>query len=128
MSPLKCRCEGLSGLDLVRCLAPPPGDYEVSLEAGRGRELIINSEGVYLRSVVSDDYLPFIRTADLRVSGEALRTLGFDLESLLCEAVKGLLNASQHGSQAASEKAAECTDLVNSVLESCAKQRVSTNV
>lgn len=116
---MSCRCLSKGGLELILCLAPPPGDYEVSIDIGKGREVIINSTGIYIRAAVSDDYLPFIRTTSLPVSEATLKKLGLNYERLLCKAVKGLLEASNHGSETAEVIVKECGDLITSILSSC---------
>ena len=116
----RCECEGLSGLDLVRCLAPPPGDYELSLPLGRSREVVVNSDGVFLRLVTHDDFLPFVRTQQVPLSEAQLRALGISVDLLLCGAVVQLEEASLHGSVAAKERLDRCSDLVASVRSRCA--------
>ena len=116
----RCECEGLEGLELVRCLAPPPGDYELSVPLGRSREVVVNSDGVFLRLVAHDDFLPFIRTQQMPLSDAQLRALGISVDSLLCGAVAQLEEASLHGSVAARERLSRCAGLVASVKSMCA--------
>jgi len=116
---MSCPCEGSTGVSLAICLAPPPGDYEVVIPLGRGRELVLNSTGIYIRSLSMDDFLPFMRTQSMRIGEETVTRLGVNADRLLCESVRGLLEAAKHGSVRASEILERCRNLVNSLLASC---------
>ncbi|MGC9111874.1 hypothetical protein [Acidilobus sp.] len=116
---MSCRCRGKEGLELILCLAPPPGDHEISIDIGKGREVVINSTGIYVRAIVSDDYLPFIRTTSLAVSEITLKKFGLKYEDLLCKTVRGLLEASNHGSETAATLVKECSDMITSILSNC---------
>jgi hypothetical protein len=119
MSGMSCPCEGSTGVSLAICLAPPPGDYEVVMPLGRGRELVLNSTGIYIRSLSMDDFLPFMRTQSMRISEETITRLGINIDRLLCESVRGLLEAAKHGSLKASEILKRCQNLLNSLLATC---------
>ena len=117
-----CECEGLGSLELVTCLAPPPGDYELSVPLGMSREIVVNSEGVFLRLVSQDDFLPFVRTQQVPLSEAQLRALGVAVDSLLCGAVSQLEEASAHGSVVARDKLGRCGTLVASVKSRCQRE------
>ncbi len=116
---MSCECEGLSGLELAVCLAPPPGDYELSVELGLGRSLVVNSEGAFLRASSRDDFLPFMRTQEVRVDEQAVRALRVDVNRLLCGVASALRGAADHGSVTAAEKLRRCSGLVGRIEASC---------
>ncbi len=120
-----CPCRGLSDpLEQARCLAPPPGDYEVVLPAAApGVRLVLNSEGYRLRSTAADEWLPFLtsveRPASRAAVEQALRVNGVSPEKLLCMAVEALWEAARAGSMEAAEKLRGCRDLVGKILRGC---------
>ena len=116
---MTCECEGLQGLRLAVCLAPPPGDYEYTLSLSPRLTLVVNSRGAFLRSSVVDDFLPFVRTQEVKVDEQALRSLRVDVDSLVCGVASALREAAEHWSQAAAEKLSRCKGLVERVEASC---------
>ncbi|MGC9210145.1 MAG: hypothetical protein ACP5FT_02630 [Acidilobus sp.] len=120
---MSCECRGLDGLGLAICLAPPPGDYEVTADVGLGRTLVVNSEGAFLRASSRDDFLPFIRTQEVRVSEETIAALRVDVRGLVCEVIRALRDAAYHGSVVALEKLKRCQELVNEIEEGCVQGR-----
>ncbi|MGC9072509.1 MAG: hypothetical protein ACP5HK_07480, partial [Acidilobus sp.] len=120
---VSCECQGLEGLELLVCLAAPPGDYEVVLELGVGRSLVVNSNGVFIRASSRDDFLPFVRTQQTRVSKEVLAAFKVDLNELFCEIVRALRDAATHGSLAASRKLTRCHDLIERLEINCVSDR-----
>ena len=115
-----CRCRGLEGIDLALCLAPPPGEYEVDLKVGRDKSIIVNSEGVYLRQLVTDETLPFINTLQRPLPPRrAMEIAGLTLENLYCIVVRQLKAASQAGSITARRKLGECFDVIKKIEEEC---------
>jgi len=119
-----CPCRGLAGLELASCLAPPPGDYEVVLEGLAGSVLVLNEEGVWLRRLVRDEWLPFLAAQERRAGEAAVRAVlglhGMSVESLVCEAARALDRAARGGSLRAREKLAKCRGLVE---ELCGEER-----
>ncbi len=116
---MACECEGLQGLRLAICLAPPPGDYEFTLSVANKLSLVVNSRGAFLRASAVDDFLPFVRTQEVKVDEQALRALRVDVDRLVCGVVSALREAAEHWSQAAAEKLGRCKDLVERVEASC---------
>ncbi len=116
---MSCPCDGKKGLELAVCLAPPPGDYEAVIDLGQGKHLVINTTGLYVRNVVSDDYLPFIRTTSIKVSEATLRRLGLSDDVVLCAAIKSLQEAAEHGSEAAALVVHSCEGLLKQLLDKC---------
>ncbi len=122
----RCPCSKESSVrDLVACLAPPPGDYEVVLEGFAGASVVINDEGIWVRSVARDEWLPFMESRDRPASAvaveQALRLNNLSWEELLCMTVRGLLKAARHGSLRARRRLEACKGLVEKVLSSCKK-------
>ena len=66
-----------------------------------------------------DDFLPFVRTQEVKVDEQALRSLRVDVDSLVCGVASALREAAEHWSQAAAEKLSRCKDLVERVEASC---------
>ena len=119
-----CPCsKGFSVHDLVTCLAPPPGDYEVVLEGFAGASVVINDEGVWVRSVARDEWLPFMESRDRPASGvaleQALRLNNLSWEELLCMVARGLVEAARHGSLRARRRLEACRELVAEILSRC---------
>lgn len=114
-----CECEGLEGILLLMCLAPPEGEYEVHIEMGTAL-LVLNRRGAFLRTRGHEEGLPMITTYDRSVNLEGLIDAGrVDFESLLCNSVRYLREAAVHGSVYAVEKLARCRGLVERILAGC---------
>ncbi len=122
MTPCPCS-KGSSVHDLVTCLAPPPGDYEVVLEGFAGASVVINDEGIWVRSVTRDEWLPFMESRDRPASSaaleQALRLNNLSWEGLLCMVAQGLVEAARHGSLRARRRLEACRELVAEVLSRC---------
>jgi len=117
-----CGCAGDSDpVSLALCLAPPPGDHEVSIPLPGGRSLVLNDEGLFIRVIHLDDTLPFAQTITRRVKPESLESIGarVDPRDLLCQAVRGLVEAAESGSLRAREKLERCRGLVEELLRGC---------
>lgn len=106
---------------LIACLAPPPGEYEVEIEVSKNRKIIINSEGVFLRTIVVDDTLPFAKTIDKRSDLGILDRIAarIDKKRVLCDTVRMLEEAAESGSLAARGKLEACRDLVERIKGEC---------
>ncbi len=115
----KCRCSGLQGLDLALCLAPPRGEYETVFDLSRNTKLVVSKDGIFIRRIVADDFLPFINTIDKRATPQTLKAYGVRVEDILCENVKQLVKASQMGSVYAKKLLEDCSDVVRKILEDC---------
>ena len=104
---------------LVVCLAPPPGEYEVVLEGFAGSSIVVNDEGIWVRSLARDEWLPFIEARDRAASvialEQALRINGMDWGRLVCMIIRGLREAASHGSLRARRKLVLCRELVESL-------------
>ena len=121
---MACPCDpGTPVLELALCLAPPPGDYELVLEGFAGASVAVNDEGVWIRSIARDEWLPYIEARDRPASTvalrQALRHNGLDEEQLLCMSVRALLEAARHGSRRAAEKTRSCKRLIAEILRRC---------
>ena len=122
MGPCPCNAGG-DPVGLALCLAPPPGEYEVVLEGLAGSVVVVNSEGVWVRRMVLDEWLPFLQSVERRAGREALeaamRSRGIGAEELACIAARGLVEAARSGSIVALEKLRRCRGLVEEVLRHC---------
>jgi len=117
-----CPCEGKNGLDLVLCLAPPEGEYETEIRVSDNMAIVANRRGLFVRRTVTDDFLPFIRTVMRRITrGDTLRAYGVSLERILCENIRGLRDASRHGSRIASRILEECEDIIREIDAACSE-------
>jgi hypothetical protein len=105
----------------VKCLAPPPGEYEVHLKTPSGAILVVNEDGFFLRRFSVEESLPFMVSHDRLVGFEELDKLA-GLEEVLCAAVKALREASTHGSIKALRKIRSCSKLIERIEEGCAKK------
>ena len=115
-----CPCEGLPIEDLIPCLAPPPGEYEVHVGLAGRVMLVISSSGYSVRAVMADESLPFLRTIDKPVEpAEAAKLLGDRLEDTLCRVIEALKEAADHGSLDAGLRIRECSGLIESIASSC---------
>ena len=115
-----CKCRDLEGIELALCLAPPPGEYEVDIKVGRDKSVIINSEGVYLRQLITDETLPFINTIQRPLPAErALEIAGISIEDLTCKIVKQLNAASKSGSITSKKKIEECKNIISIIENKC---------
>ncbi len=120
---MKCRCSGLQGLDLLVCLAPPKGEYETQVKLSENLSIVVNREGVYIRRVATDDFLPFINTIDREVRRlETLKAYNVSIERLLCENIRNLHQAAEHGSEYARRLIEECGDMIKKILDSECKR------
>ncbi|MEB3774765.1 MAG: hypothetical protein GSR86_07570 [Desulfurococcales archaeon] len=102
------------------CLSPPPGEYEVSIQISGNKSIIINNNGVSLRSIVTDETLPFINTFTRPIEpSRALKLAGKPLEEILCMTIDALKKASNHGSRTSRRRLEECRDLVDKISSRC---------
>ncbi|MCE4606612.1 MAG: hypothetical protein F7B59_04675 [Desulfurococcales archaeon] len=116
-----CDCANLDDWALIKCLAPPRGEYEVNVMLKNGRTLAINNEGFFLRTKRPESGLPFISTDDTPVSPVELESKGLlDYKEVLCDTLNMLLKASTYGSSYARDKIGECKNLIKKLLEGCA--------
>jgi hypothetical protein len=123
---LECPCSSLEDpLELALCLAPPPGDHELVVEGLAGSAVVVNSEGVWIRRPVQDEWLPFLQSVERRASREALlsamRARGLRAEDLTCMAARGLVEAARGGSLEAAGRLSACRRLVEELLRGCGK-------
>ena len=115
-----CPCGGLEGEELIRCLAPPPGEYEVHVSLPGRMKLVINSEGYVLRAVVADESLPFLRTLDRHVDqDDVAQLLGDSLQDALCTVINSLEEAAAHGSEYSRRLLDGCRQTVDSIKALC---------
>lgn len=115
----KCSCEDKSKIELVLCLAPPAGDYEVEMNLGSNRKLVVNSDGIFLRTYSLDDFLPFMQTRQIKINEKDLDLFKLSIKELICETIKALIDASNHGSIYAKEKVENCSELIKELLDYC---------
>ncbi len=118
----RCRCEGLDGLDLLLCSAPPEGEYETEYELSKNIKIIINKSGIFIKQVGIDDFLPFTRTVYKKVTRkETLAAYGLNskdkLSRLVCLNIENLLSASEKGSLYARRLVSECESLFKKYYE-----------
>ena len=113
-----CPCEGLTSIDLVKCLAPPPGEYEVEVKISESSRLVVNEEGFFIKRLQVDESLPFVKTPTTPVPPSRLASLA-SIDDLLCRVVRALSEAASHGSLRAKSKLRECGGLVASLLSRC---------
>ncbi|MEB2836420.1 MAG: hypothetical protein GSR80_001578 [Desulfurococcales archaeon] len=114
-----CPCAGKTGWDLVACLAPPPGEHEVSYVIGRDVEVVIHPDGFKLRQLRHPGILPYITTIERRVDPSVLEKAGVKPSEALCRAIEGLEAAARSGSQAARVKLEACRGLVEAIAKAC---------
>ncbi|MCE4614623.1 MAG: hypothetical protein F7B60_03750 [Desulfurococcales archaeon] len=115
-----CDCKGLEGWSLVKCLAPPRGEYEVIVKLKIGSVLAVNNEGFFLRVKRPEGGLPFISTDDTPVNPKELDAKGLvSWDEVLCDTVNMLLKASTYGSSYAKKKIEDCKYIVKIILENC---------
>ncbi|MGC8572692.1 MAG: hypothetical protein C0172_01000 [Caldisphaera sp.] len=115
----KCSCEEKSKMELISCLAPPAGEYEAQIDLGSNRKLIINSDGIFLRTYSLDDFLPFIQTRDLKIKERDLDLFKISMKDMLCSTINALLDASNHSSIYAKEKVNNCAELIGELINYC---------
>ncbi len=115
-----CKCDGISDpLELALCLAPPRGEYEVEFKVGSNTSIIVNSEGFFLRTLVTDETLPFMKTYERPIDpGSAVKKIG-ESAKVLCETVKMLKKAALHGSMTAARKVKSCSSLIDQLEATC---------
>ncbi len=116
---MKCSCDDKSKIDLVLCLAPPAGEYEVQIDLGSNKKLVINSEGIYLRSFSLDDFLPFMQTRQVKLKEKDIDLFKLSMKDLLCKTIDSLIDASNHGSIYAKEKVERCSELIEELSRYC---------
>lgn len=116
-----CPCEEAAGWHLVKCLAPPPGEYEVHLSTSSGAVLVVNEEGFFLRRFSVDESLPFMISHDRPVKVGDLEKLA-SLNEVLCLTIRALKEASLHGSARARRKIRSCGRLIEGLEEKCMKK------
>ncbi len=120
MSGCECGKEE-SPASLALCLAPPPGDYETTIPMTRNQSLVINSNGMFIRTVAVDDTLPFAKTIVRPAPPEVLDNIALRVtwDDILCQTVRDLLGAAESGSLTAREKVERCHDLIEEILRKC---------
>lgn len=118
-----CPCEGLDGWELILCIAPPRGEYEVSYELGRGVTVSISREGVRLRQLKSPGYLPYLESIEREIKPDTLESMGLKPERVICDAVKALKEAARHGSEVAEEIVEYCRGLLERLERGCTTSR-----
>ncbi len=106
---------------MVKCLAPPPGEYEVHLTTSSGTILVVNEEGFFFRRFSVDESLPFMVSHDRPVKVEDLDKL-VSLDEVLCLTIRALKEASLHGSARAKRKIRSCSRLIERLEEKCMKK------
>ncbi|MCE4628132.1 MAG: hypothetical protein F7C34_03170 [Desulfurococcales archaeon] len=117
---MACECAGLRGLDLAVCLAPPEGEYEAVIPISDNISIIVNRKGIFIKRIVTDDMLPFVRTVLRKITREeTLQAYGVSLDRILCAATRSLIDASRHGSTYAARRVEECNELVQNIASSC---------
>jgi hypothetical protein len=117
---LTCPCEGLRGLELLQCFAPPQGEYETSIKISDNMIIVINDKGIFIRRIVTDDFLPFITTIDRRITRiETLQAYRLDIKELLCYNLENLIEASKHGSSKAKQLLDNCWKLAEKIKSEC---------
>ncbi|BEP16724.1 hypothetical protein PYJP_00760 [Pyrofollis japonicus] len=121
---MTCSCKpSSSALELALCLAPPCGEYEVSLEGHAGTQIILCEDGVFIRSVARDEWLPFLETRDRPASRQALLSAlklnNLDEQGLLCLVLRSLRLAANSGSLKAAKKLRDCRELIRRLEEAC---------
>ncbi len=121
ISNTDCLCEEAAGWHLVKCLAPPPGEYEVHLTTSSGTILVVNEEGFFFRRFSVDESLPFMVSHDRPVKVEDLDKL-VSLDEVLCLTIRALKEASLHGSARAKRKIRSCSRLIERLEEKCMKK------
>jgi len=115
-----CLCEGLGVRELIVCLAPPPGEYEVHVRLAGRMTLVISSEGFRIRAILADESLPFLRTLDRPVEPDDVpQLLGNRLQDLLCTVVNSLEEAAAHGSEYSRRLLDSCRKTVESIKARC---------
>lgn len=113
-----CPCEEASGWSLAKCIAPPPGEYEVHLKTPSGATLVVNEEGFFLRRFSVEETLPFMTTHDRPVTPSSLDSLA-SLDEVLCETAKALREAASHGSLKAKRKIKSCRRIIEEIERGC---------
>lgn len=93
------------------------------MEGFAGSSVVVNNEGVWVRSVSRDEWLPFMegrdRPASLKALEQALILNNVSWEQLLCMVVEALAEAAEHGSLRALRKLRSCRSLVEDILGKC---------
>ena len=87
----------------------------------RNQSLVINSEGMFIRTVAVDDTLPFAKTIVRPAPSNVLDNIALKItwDDILCQTVRDLLGAAGSGSLTASEKVEKCRELIENILEKC---------
>lgn len=117
---MACPCEDLEGEELVRCLAPPPGDYEVHIPVSRDKAVVVNNGGIGLRTIILDETLPFINTFTRPLPlDRALALTGLTIDQLLCRVLEALERAALAGSLTSRRRLAECSSMVARIAAQC---------
>lgn len=116
----ECVCEGIADpIQLALCLAPPRGEYEVEIKMRSNTSIIVNEEGLFLRTLVTDETLPFVKTYERPISLDAVAEKIGDPASLLCETVRMLRKAADSGSASAARKIKSCQDTIRGIEAKC---------
>ena len=116
----ECMCEGISDpIKLALCLAPPRGEYEVEIKMRSNTSIIINEDGAFLRTLVTDETLPFVKTYERPMSLDAVSEKVGDPAVLLCKAVRMLMKAADSGSASAARKIKSCKDIIKGIEAKC---------
>jgi hypothetical protein len=115
-----CDCENLEGWDLVKCIAPPRGEYEYVAKLKTGILFAVNSEGFFTRHQGHQGGLPFVTTYDKPVNPSVLEAKGLiKYDDVLCAVAHALLESATHGSVEAREKLEKCRELIRNILDEC---------
>ncbi|MET1128719.1 MAG: hypothetical protein ABWW70_05325 [Thermoproteota archaeon] len=88
-----------------------------------GAELVVNSDGIFVRRFVLDETLPYITTREVSVRSRVssyLEAAGISLAKLLCMVVSSLREAAAEGSTYAEAKLRRCRELVYEITRFCA--------
>ncbi|MCE4613228.1 MAG: hypothetical protein F7C07_05285 [Desulfurococcales archaeon] len=115
-----CECANLEGFERIRCMSPPPGEFEVDIDLGQGKHLIVNEEGFLLRQLITDESLPFLLTSERPLPPERLVALArISYEELECMVARNLEKAAKAGSIKAKRKLQACMEIHKSLLDKC---------
>ena len=96
------------------------------MEGFAGSSVVINDEGVWVRSIARDEWLPFMESRDRPASSialeQALRLNNLGWEEFLCMVAWRLVEAARHGSMRARRRLEACRELVAEILSRCGER------
>ncbi len=116
----ECMCEGIADpIELALCLAPPRGEYEVEIKMRSNTSIVINEDGIFLRTLVTDETLPFVKTYERPMGLDAVADKVGDPAGLLCKTVRMLKKAADGGSTSAARKIKSCEDIIRDIEAKC---------